>query len=71
MLRDLGEVARPGDNGLLDRRAQQARGGRGYGVRPPYVLVAHSLGGLFSRLYAQLHPGQVAGLVLVDTFSTT
>lgn len=39
-------------------------------VPAPYVLVAHSLGGLFSRLYAQAHPGQVAGLVLVDTFST-
>jgi pimeloyl-ACP methyl ester carboxylesterase len=40
------------------------------GVPAPYVLVAHSLGGLFSRLYAQTHPGQVAGLVLVDSFST-
>jgi pimeloyl-ACP methyl ester carboxylesterase len=39
-------------------------------VPAPYVLVAHSLGGLFSRLYAQTHPGQVAGLVLVDSFST-
>jgi pimeloyl-ACP methyl ester carboxylesterase len=32
----------------------------------PYVLVGHSNGGLFSLLYASLHPGQVAGLVLVD-----
>ena len=40
------------------------------GVPAPYVLVAHSLGGLFSRLYAQTHPGQVAALVLVDSFST-
>lgn len=39
-------------------------------VPAPYVLVAHSLGGLFSRLYAQTYPGQVAGLVSVDTFST-
>jgi pimeloyl-ACP methyl ester carboxylesterase len=38
-------------------------------VPAPYVLVAHSLGGLFSRLYAQAYPGQVAGLVLVDSFS--
>jgi pimeloyl-ACP methyl ester carboxylesterase len=35
----------------------------------PYVLVAHSLGGLFARLYASLYPGDVAGLVLVDTWS--
>ena len=41
------------------------------GVPAPYVLVAHSLGGLFSRLYAQSHPGQVAGLVLVDSFATS
>ena len=35
----------------------------------PYVLTAHSLGGLFARLYAQTYPGDVRGLVLVDTFS--
>ena len=35
----------------------------------PYILVAHSLGGLFARLYAQTHPDEVVGLVLVDTFA--
>lgn len=35
----------------------------------PYVLVAHSLGGLFARLYASTYPGTVAGLVLVDAWS--
>jgi pimeloyl-ACP methyl ester carboxylesterase len=34
----------------------------------PYVLVAHSLGGLFARLYAAIYPGEVAGLVLVDSW---
>jgi pimeloyl-ACP methyl ester carboxylesterase len=34
----------------------------------PYVLVAHSLGGLFTRLYAQIYPDQVIGIVLVDAF---
>jgi len=33
----------------------------------PYVLVGHSVGGLFARLYASRYPDQVAGLVLVDS----
>ena len=36
------------------------------GVEPPYVLVGHSIGGLYVRLYAHEHPEQVAGMVLVD-----
>jgi pimeloyl-ACP methyl ester carboxylesterase len=35
----------------------------------PYVLAAHSLGGLFARLYASTYPDEVVGLVLVDAFS--
>ena len=38
-------------------------------IPSPYVLVAHSLGGLFARLYASLHPEEVVGLVLVDAWS--
>lgn len=34
----------------------------------PYVFVAHSLGGVFARLYAQTHPDEVSGLVFVDSF---
>ncbi|RSS81131.1 alpha/beta fold hydrolase [Streptomyces sp. WAC06614] len=33
----------------------------------PYVLVAHSYGGLIATLYARTHPRNVAGLVMVDT----
>lgn len=33
----------------------------------PYVLVAHSLGGLVSRLYASTYPDEVAGMVLLDS----
>ena len=32
----------------------------------PFVLVGHSLGGLYVQLYAYQHPDEVAGLVLVD-----
>ena len=37
------------------------------GIDPPYVLVGHSIGGLYVRLYAHEHPEQVAGMVLVDS----
>lgn len=37
------------------------------GVDPPYVLVGHSKGGLFVRLYAHEYPDEVVGLVLVDS----
>ncbi|MFI9379586.1 alpha/beta fold hydrolase [Kutzneria sp. NPDC052558] len=36
------------------------------GVPGPYVLVGHSLGGLYARLYAKRFPTEVAGLVLLD-----
>jgi pimeloyl-ACP methyl ester carboxylesterase len=39
------------------------------GVPGPFVLVGHSDGGLFVRLYASLYPDEVAGLVLVDAVS--
>jgi pimeloyl-ACP methyl ester carboxylesterase len=37
------------------------------GVRAPYIFVAHSYGGLIVRDYFREYPGNVAGLVLVDT----
>lgn len=36
------------------------------GVDPPYVLVGHSLGALYARIFAGEYPAEVAGLVLVD-----
>jgi pimeloyl-ACP methyl ester carboxylesterase len=32
----------------------------------PYLLVGHSIGGHYARAYAAGHPGEVAGLVLLD-----
>ncbi len=36
------------------------------GIKPPYVLVGHSFGGLVMRRYATMYPEDVAGVVLVD-----
>jgi pimeloyl-ACP methyl ester carboxylesterase len=35
-------------------------------IRPPYVLVGHSLGGYESLIFADHHPHDVVGMVLVD-----
>jgi pimeloyl-ACP methyl ester carboxylesterase len=37
------------------------------GVRKPYVLVGHSIGGLLARVYAGQYREEVAGMVLVDS----
>lgn len=39
---------------------------RGAGIKPPYVLVGHSFGGLVMRRFAQLYPDEVTSIVLVD-----
>ncbi len=36
------------------------------GLRPPFILVGHSFGGLVMRRYALLYPEEVAGVILVD-----
>lgn len=35
-------------------------------IAPPYVLVGHSFGGLFVRMYAEFYPDKVAGMVLIE-----
>ena len=37
------------------------------GHRGPYVFVGHSYGGLLARLFTERYPGDVAGVVLVDS----
>jgi pimeloyl-ACP methyl ester carboxylesterase len=40
---------------------------KGADTEAPYVLVGHSYGGLYARMYAARYPNQVAGVVLVDS----
>lgn len=36
------------------------------GVKPPYVMVGHSFGGIYVRVFADMYPKEVAGIVLID-----
>lgn len=36
-------------------------------LEPPYILVGHSLGGLYMQLFARRHPEEVSALILVDS----
>lgn len=40
------------------------------GLRPPFVLLGHSWGGLNMRYFASQHPDELAGLILVDALNT-
>lgn len=35
-------------------------------IQPPYIFVAHSMGGIYARMFYHLNPGKVKGIVLVD-----
>jgi pimeloyl-ACP methyl ester carboxylesterase len=35
-------------------------------IAPPYILVGHSAGGLFVRVFAHQYPEEIVALVLVD-----
>ena len=39
------------------------------GVPGPYVMAGHSFGGLYALTFAASHPGEVAGMVLIDSTS--
>jgi pimeloyl-ACP methyl ester carboxylesterase len=38
-------------------------------IKPPYILVGHSLGGMYVRFYTDRYRAEVVGLVLVDSVS--
>lgn len=37
------------------------------GLNPPYILVGHSLGGLYMQFFARKYPQEVKALILVDS----
>ena len=36
------------------------------GLKPPYVLVAHSMGGLYANLFARIYPQEVAAVLFLE-----
>jgi pimeloyl-ACP methyl ester carboxylesterase len=38
-------------------------------INPPYILIGHSLGGLYLQLFAREYPEMISGFVLVDSVS--
>ncbi|MCC7217512.1 MAG: alpha/beta fold hydrolase [Burkholderiales bacterium] len=62
---------RPGTAPVLadDVATQLADLLRGIGMPPPFILVGHSLGGLYVQAFARNRPQDVAAVVLVDASS--
>ena len=60
---DPAKSVRPLEDRVEDLHALLA----GAKIPAPYILVGHSFGGPLMRLYAHLHPTEIAGMVLVDT----
>jgi pimeloyl-ACP methyl ester carboxylesterase len=63
-----------GDSGIADGPRDAAGAERelsrllqDLAIPGPYVLMGHSLGGLFAEYYAAKHPDQIAGLILEDS----
>jgi pimeloyl-ACP methyl ester carboxylesterase len=59
------------EKGLVERNGQNVASElhaalRNARIPPPYIFVGHSLGGPYSRIFADLYPKEVAGMVLVD-----
>lgn len=39
-------------------------------IKPPYILIGQSFGGLYMQLYAREYPDEVAGLLLMDSVTS-
>lgn len=40
------------------------------GFTPPYILMPHSASGVYSEYYASRYPGEIKGIIMLDTTST-
>ena len=56
------KTARTSDNIVKELRHSLAQ----QGFKPPYILIGHSMGGLYMQHFARQYPNEVHGLVLVD-----
>ena len=61
-LSEKSSIPRDGENIAIELRELLASSG----LPPPYILVGHSLGGLYVRVFAGSFPDLVAGILLVD-----
>lgn len=59
-------ASRQGDHSPCAAAAELRGALREAGLGPPYLLVGHSLGGLYQFAFARLYPAEVAGIVLVE-----
>jgi pimeloyl-ACP methyl ester carboxylesterase len=55
----------PRDSATIVKELREELGRRN--IRPPYVLVGHSLGGLYMQYFARNFPAEVTGLLLIDS----
>lgn len=35
-------------------------------IKPPYIIVGHSLGGVYAEFFAKIYPNETAGLLMID-----
>lgn len=40
------------------------------GFKPPYILMPHAAGGIYSEYYATKYPGEISSIIMLDTTST-
>jgi pimeloyl-ACP methyl ester carboxylesterase len=64
----LGSSSPRGPHTLADATTDLRAALAAAGEQPPFLVVGHSLGGAYARVFASDHPGETAGLLMLDTF---